>query len=216
MRSLFFLHIFLLIHVESSKILFVQPSFSKSHVMPLQKLAKKVAEKGHKVTFLSQYPLNSPFPKYNDIKLIFNYEYQSLIDDLTRNMNGGNNMFKTISIINKINFGIGNEVFKVKSVQKLMENEKFDLVVIGYFANEYLLGLADHFKCPSIMFSSGSYIASLHKMIGNPLAPEGTFSVLSQSRGTGYVARIKNFFIYGIELLFSRVLFYYQSKSIYE
>lgn len=201
---------------ECSKILFMHPSFSKSHVMPLQVLAKELAKRGHEITFVGLYPLSKPMSNYKDIIVEISAEKQKYKDQIEKAMTGSASIFEMMPILKKLVYEGGNETLQSEPIKKLMRDGKFDLVITGYFVNEYLLGFADHFKCPSIVFCSGSHVAALHKMLGNPLAPEGTYSALSSSKDTNFVHRVKNFLIYGMELLITRFIFFYQSKSVYE
>ncbi|CAG9797603.1 unnamed protein product [Chironomus riparius] len=201
---------------ECSRILFMQPSFSKSHVMPLQALAKELANRGHNITFVGQFPFSKLVQNYRDIKVELSAEYKELADEVGKGMAGSMNLFKMFPILKKLNYGHGNETLQSAPIRQMMKKEKFDLVIVGYFVTEYLLGFADHFKCPSIMFSSGSHISALNKAVGNPLSPEGSQSPLSQTKDYGIVSRVQNFIIYGFELLITRIYFYYQSKAVYD
>lgn len=201
---------------ECSRILFMQPSISKSHVMPLQTLAKELAKRGHEVTFASVFPFDKKIENYRDIKLEVEGEFKTLFDDVSKGMTGGINFFKMFPIMNKMIFGYSNQTINSPIIQKLMKEEKFDLVVIGYFVSEFLLGFADHFKCPSVVFSSSSHLSSLLNIVGNPLSPEGTFSAMSNSKENNFQNRLKNFFIYVMEIVIFKGYFYRQSKSVYE
>jgi len=61
--------IFVLIpeHAESSKILMVFPSPSRSHLVIGSALMKGLAERGHNVTVVSSFPLEKPMKNYRDI-----------------------------------------------------------------------------------------------------------------------------------------------------
>ena len=201
---------------ECSRILFIQPSFSKSHVMPLQTLAKELANHGHEITFLSMYPFDKKIENYRDIKLEVEGEFKTLFDDISKGMSEGIKFFKVFPLFQRMVFGYSNHTINSPVIQKLMKEEKFDLVVIGYFLSEFLLGFADHFKCPSVIFTSSSHVSSLMNAIGNPLSPEGTFSAMSNSKETNFINRVKNYLIYVFEFVLFRGYFYYQSKSVYE
>jgi len=201
---------------ECSKILFMQPSFSKSHVMPLQTLAKELASRGHEVTFVSLFPFDKKIENYRDIKLEVEGEFKSLFDDVLKGMTGGTKFFAMFPIMKKMVFGYSNQTINSPVIQNFMKEESFDLVVVGYFLSEFLLGFADHFKCPSIVFSSSSHFSSLFNIVGNPLSPEGTFSAMSNSKENNFVNRVKNYMIYFMEFVIFKGYFYHQSKSVYE
>lgn len=52
--------------------------------------------------------------------------------------------------------------------QELMKSEKFDLFVSGFFFNNFQLGLAAHFQCPSVVLSSIPNVRALNELVGQP------------------------------------------------
>jgi len=52
---------------ECSRILCLFPSPSRSHVIIATALLQELAEKGHEVTMLSPFPLDTPIKNYRDI-----------------------------------------------------------------------------------------------------------------------------------------------------
>lgn len=56
------------------------------------------------------------------------------------------------------------------SIEQLKQNSKFDLVILEYFYNDFNIGIAAHFRCPSILITSHAMFPSLGNMIGNPSA----------------------------------------------
>ncbi|CAG9797604.1 unnamed protein product [Chironomus riparius] len=201
---------------KCSRILFIQPSFSKSHVMPLQTLAKELANRGHEITFVSVFPFDKKIENYRDIKLEIEGEFKVLFNEASKGMTGGVQFFKMFPIFKKLVFGYSNHTINSPVIQKLMKDEKFDLVAVGYFLSEFLLGFADHFKCPSVVFASSSHVSSLMNIVGNPVSPEGTFSAMSNSKESNFINRVKNFLIYGVEFVLFRGYFYYKSKNVYD
>jgi UDP:flavonoid glycosyltransferase YjiC (YdhE family) len=192
------------------------PSVQKSHVIPVQTLAIELAKRGHDVSFVSIFPINKSVKNYREINLEVNDEYQQLMDEVAKAHTENLVSLKNYKNMNKLYLGFANESIQSAPVQSLMKNEKFDLVVVGYFMSEYLLGFADHFKCPSVIVSPGTHVSTTHKIVGNPLSPEGTYTLMSFAKGTGFMSRVQNFLSYGLELLIFRVMMYNSGKSIYE
>lgn len=215
-----FIGIFLLAMLascESSKILFMHPSFSKSHVSPLQILAKELAKKGHEITFVTMYPLDKPVKNYRDIKIEVNEEESKFYADIGKAMTAGENIFKMMPTLDKAIFHYGNKILQSEAIKNLMNNGKFDLVVAGYFMNDYLLGFADHFKCPSIIFFSGPHVSSLNAMVGNPISPEGTpHGLMQASNINGFLPRVQNLLMYTVDFILFRTFFYYRARSVYK
>lgn len=64
-----------------------------------------------------------------------------------------------------------NEVLQHEIVQQLFRSDQqFDLFVLGYNFNEPLLGIAAHFRCPSVVITPGPAIKAIRDFVGNPAA----------------------------------------------
>lgn len=60
------------------------------------------------------------------------------------------------------------EMYTSPAVQRLKRDEKFDLVVFGWFFNDFHVGLAAHFKCPAVIVSSTPAFKPLRDFAGVP------------------------------------------------
>lgn len=218
--KIYLIFISLLSISECSKILIIHTSLSRSHVIPLQELAKVLAQRNHEVTFVSSFPLDKTIKNYRDIAIPVDKEHVEIYEEFTKVMGNdpdSKNFLDVLKMVTTIIYNQGENALQSNEIKKLLKsNEKFDLVITGYFLTEYLLGFADHFKCPSIVFSSANLVASLHKMVGNPLSVSGTPHILSGSSNMDFMSRVKNFIINGIDLLIFKPLFTYKSRQIYE
>lgn len=211
--------IFLLFEIKTSgclRILFVEPGFSQAQVIPLQNLAVELSNAGHEVTFVSLYPLNKSVPNYRDIKIKIDDDYQEAIDFVNKAIMVDTNVIKLFPVLNKIVYDLGNETLQSSAVKNLMNKEKFDLVITGYFVNDFLVGLADHFKCPSIIFSNGGHVALLKSKIGNPKSADGASHGLLGANNFEFFSRVRNFMLYSFESIALGTYFYYHSKKVYE
>lgn len=75
------------------------------------------------------------------------------------------NIPKVVSLVGKRS----SDAIQHNVTQNLMHSgQKFDLVVIGWFFNDFQLGLAGHFQCPSVVISSVPAIKPLRDLVGNP------------------------------------------------
>lgn len=88
-------------------------------------------------------------------------------------------------------------------VQNLMKsNQKFDLFFLGYNINDMMLGLAGHFRVPSVLFSTIPPMKALRDMIGNPTAAASA-PLFKETGGTnlnfGFYDRFGQFIAYTIE-----------------
>lgn len=217
LRFISILVVLLIAGSECSKILYIHPSLSRSHVIPSQVLAKLLAQKGHEVTFVSPYPQNKPIKNFRDIKLEANEEETNILNEMQKSMSESKISFSIMSKGMMMMQNFGNDTLQSPEIKKLMKNEKFDLLIVGYVMNEYLLGLADHFKCPSIVFFPAFPMASLDKMVGNPLSPEGSPHILANLRSLGsFKERLVNFLFNFMDLMLIKNFFDYQAKTVFK
>lgn len=146
---------------ESSRILFLYPTPGASHLLPLHTLSMALAERGHDITFVSTFPLGKKVKNYRDIVVPFNKADLEFLKEVAQDPSGKGVVYIFPRLTSLI-YRIGNDTLQNKDVRKLMEEESFDLIIVGYFLNEFLFGMADHFKCPSIVFSPiGSFTVNL-------------------------------------------------------
>lgn len=188
-------------------------SFTKSHVLPLQELAKSLAKRDHEVTFVSLFSLSKKPPKnFREIVVKVDEKYFELYDEFAKSMKREHDPnYYDLSTQSSSMF------IPFDEIHNLMKTEKFDLVIVGWFGAEYLIGLADHFKCPSIVFFSGSAFGPLHEILGNPLAVSGALHpMLGGLSEMNFVARLKNFLINGLDVFVISKMFNAQARKIYE
>lgn len=198
---------------ECSRILVLYPTISKSHIIPLQTLAVALAEKGHEITFVSTYPLGKQVKNYRDIKIPFDEADKEFLNEIAKDPKGKGIVYMFPKLTGLI-FKLGNETLQMKEMKKLMNEEKFDVVIVGFFMTEFMLGVADHFKCPSILFSPGPAFTVMLQAIGNPLGTSGTPHLMLPGK-MDFVGRLKTFVATGAELLMTQYL-KYRARQVYE
>lgn len=211
---LFFV-ILLIQNSKSSKILIIHTTLTKSHLLPLQVLARALAEeRNHEVTLFSAFPMGKNITNLREIAIPFDNEDKNYLYEISANaQNKG--FLNVLCHISKINSKIGNNTLQMKEMKNLMRDEKFDLMILGYYTNEYMLGLGDHFKCPTILFSSYNMIASLHRITGNPFDLASTNHFMLQGLKLDFQGRLKNFLMYGFDYLIMKNIFEYYGKEVY-
>lgn len=97
-----------------------------------------------------------------------------------------------------------NHTMNHPKMKKLMAEESFDLVLIGFFMNNFILGIADHFKCPSIIITSMGSMSFTNTMVGNPLGVSGVPHLMMEFKGVmNFKQRVKNVLFYGFDLAMS-------------
>lgn len=74
-------------------------------------------------------------------------------------------MPRLVKIITKMN----QETYTHPIVEKLRRENTFDLIVFGWFFNDFQVGLAAHFKCPAVYVVSMGAVKPVGDLVGNPL-----------------------------------------------
>ncbi|KAG4068827.1 hypothetical protein HA402_004975 [Bradysia odoriphaga] len=154
--------------VKSAKILGFFATMSQSHFIVEEPVMRELAKRGHEVTVVTSYKQAGEPLK--------NYRYIDIPDFLNR---PEIELFRTSATTGK---GMG-FVQGYKMITQLMrvsldyinhdkflplKNETFDLLVFGWFMNDYALGLSGHFKCPSVIISPNVNFYTMRKLAGNP------------------------------------------------
>lgn len=200
--------------VTSSRILVLFPTPSKSHVITVQGLSTALVNKGHEVTVVSPFPLGKKMKNYRDIQSPLSDEVKSFNDGILKNPK--KSMIVMMPEILRIVASTGKDMMEMPEFKRIMKEEKFDLVIIGMFMNNYLLGYGDHFKCPTMMMSAAGAFTFTNMLFGNPLEVSAVSHIMSYTAGKmNFWERLKSFVAYGFDLALHYYLDYKQ-RIIYE
>lgn len=195
----------------ASRILFLFPSPSKSHLIVVQGLSTTLAEKGHDVTVVSPFPLSKPMKNYRDIKSPLTDAVQDISSDMVKNSDQSflTRMPKMLMAIVEMS----RLMIEMPEYQKLLKEEKFDLVIAGMFFNNHLYGYGEHFNCPTIMLSVAGAMTQLNVIMGNPIGVSAVPHMLAhQSEPMNFLQRVKHFMMYSVESVAKLGMDYYQKK----
>lgn len=97
-----------------------------------------------------------------------------------------------------------------------LKNESFDLLVIGWFLNDYALGLSGHFHCPSVVISPNVNMYPIRRFSGSSNSVSTIPSVLmGVSSKMAFFDRVYNLFAYAMECLMFEFSFYFYSMPYY-
>lgn len=196
---------------NTSRILFLFPSPSKSHLIVVKGLSTTLAERGHDVTVVSPFPLDKPMKNYRDINVDVPEEMVKLSNSMVNKPN--KNLFKALPQLLNILFGMGNDMLTMPAFKKIMDEEQFDLVIIGMFFNQYLLGVGDHFKCPTIMLSVTGAQTMTNVLVGNPLGVTSVRHAFFDSNVNTFLDRVKNFLIHGGDFVMQAYIDYVMKQN---
>lgn len=102
--------------------------------------------------------------------------------------------------------------------QQLMRSgQKFDLFVLGWFFNDFQLGLAGHFQCPSVVIGSLPAMKSLRDLVANPSGVPVTPIIGKASRGMPtFLQRATNIAAFIIEFVGTEIMNYFIHAPYYE
>ncbi|XP_058459800.1 UDP-glucosyltransferase 2-like [Malaya genurostris] len=198
------------IYVAGSKILCFHASPVRSHVMIGQALMRGLAERGHEVTMVSSYKVSSPLPaKYREVVIPAEDRISKLVKGfLVKPTNQWKLMpelfFGTMSAANST---LNDPQFLA------LKSEQFDVVIVGLFMPDFMLGLGAHFGAPTVALFSAGLSSITADLVGNPLGvavvPHMIMGKVSQM---DFRNRLRNFLIYLMEKLSGPVASYYQRK----
>lgn len=108
---------------------------------------------------------------------------------------------------------------KHQLVQDLMySGQKFDLVILGWFFNDFQLGLAGHFQCPSVIVSILPAMKLMRDFVGNP---SGIESVGPLNKGPSkepmtFFGRVGNFLFYVFEYFVGEIVDRFFNEPYYD
>lgn len=179
---------------SSAKILGLFTSPNKSHLIIHMGVAKALADAGHNVTVVSTMPYKSQGKQ--NYRLIQLKTAKALDPEFMKGLINEPRPFHKIysGLVDQTTKGT-NATFYTPEMQQLMAEETFDLVIMGYFYNDFQIGVAAHFKCPIILSFMFQLISPLDNMIGNPLEMSYVPAVYTGlKQPMGFLNRMKTFF----------------------
>ncbi|XP_075147163.1 UDP-glycosyltransferase UGT5-like [Haematobia irritans] len=158
----------ILCSVEGAKILSLFQYPGKSQYIFISPLLKALAEKGHEVTSVSTFPQTKPLKNFRDVVVMENFRV--IEDELVEIAEG-----KSLSFFDHLlGFALTGKtlvanVFANEEFKKIMESEKFDLIIIEVLGSEAFFGLGEYFQAPIIGVSTFGTANFLDYVVGNPL-----------------------------------------------
>ncbi|XP_062137933.1 UDP-glucosyltransferase 2-like [Drosophila sulfurigaster albostrigata] len=186
---------------QGANILAVFSCPSPSHLIVEISMAKVLAENGHNVTVVTSMKPHVTHKNMHIIQVDLTEEENQSMKDTMAKLTARDNS-DTLSALFRIRqqfefmFNKNRDVMKDQRVKDLYENKdnKFDLVMIGYFLNNFQIGIAQKLKVPVVLASSMFQWEIFYSTLGNP-------------REIAYVPNIGVFGKIGSTLTFSQRVF---------
>lgn len=180
---------------------------------------RELARRGHDVTVVSAYEESEPqldnyryisIPEFLDHPAFDNFK-----DNALKNAKESNaNMQGIIQLIGPV---MSQTLVTLKHPKFLeLKKESFDLVVVGWFFNDFVLGLSGHFRCPAVVMFPNLNNYFLRKLTGNPnsmsTVPAPLFGFKTPMT---FFQRLANFLVVMFEPVFFEVIDYVYSRPLY-
>lgn len=149
---------------DAAKILCAFPTPSRAQMVVAGPLFEGLALRGHQVTVLSSFPREKPLKNYRDVTVKVDHllEGKPLIShchchcrnlpfismsppsaqlkSLTKSAGVADSFLSTFSTMTHTGLEAANMSMNSKQFRKIMDTESFDLVIVGLFANNFLVG----------------------------------------------------------------------------
>lgn len=117
-------------------------------------------------------PPSKPIANYTSIQLEMGPETKVIWDKMSSSMledaEKGENLFLKMPQMLSTMATINRETYTHPLVLKIRQEKSFDVVVFGWFFNDYQLGLAMDFNCPAVLVASMNSLKPLQNLVGNP------------------------------------------------
>ncbi|XP_050332674.1 UDP-glycosyltransferase UGT5-like isoform X1 [Bactrocera neohumeralis] len=202
--------------VKAARILGFFASPSKSHIIVHCSVADALAQAGHDVTVIASGPNVRQQAKYKYIELEIIGDHPLMSSDIVDKRQPFWRRFGSfLAAINRN----ANETYHNPRVQQFLRQHHagdFDLLLFGYFMNDFQLGLAGHFRCPIVVSFMIQPIYAVNKFVGNPSETAyvpGIFGYLVQPMK--FLERVKNMIVAMIEEIVIQTMQDYQGSKYY-
>uniref|UniRef100_A0A182WIL7 Uncharacterized protein n=1 Tax=Anopheles minimus TaxID=112268 RepID=A0A182WIL7_9DIPT len=184
-------------HAESAKIVCVFPTASKSHVLGAQALLKELGLRGHEVTMVSAFPLKNPPKNYRDVYVPIEDAFSTIMNDFMQG--GSRNMMKLFPKIVRAAQDSSNVTINAPEFIHLVREEQFDLAIVGFFMNSFIIGVGELFRCPTVLYFSASG-SGLTNVVGNPIEVATVpHMMLGPRNPMTFLDRVTNTLLHGME-----------------
>ncbi|XP_065354386.1 UDP-glycosyltransferase UGT5-like [Calliphora vicina] len=201
--SLLFVLTFTVQNVECAKILAVFAFPGPSQYILVQPYLKALAAKGHELTVINAFPQKQPIANYRDVLVMEVHEnYAELVEQAKTERN----KWESMTFMAGFFLNLTETVIKNPAVQKLLNTERFDLIILEVIHTDAWYAFGRHFNAPMIGLSSFGTDPVIDELMGNmsPLSYSPLITAGLTERMT-YLERLKNVILSFMELLHVRI-----------
>lgn len=142
---------------------------------------------------------------------------ESLKDTMMSNAEENkDNLFAILPRLVQSMTGAASHLLRSPQLESLKQ-EQFDLIVFGWFLNDFQIGLASHFNVPSVIVSPVPNSKLMRDYIGNPAEVSSVPTLHLNIKGTmTFTQRFTNFLIHSAEFVMVHVLNYFVMNPLYQ
>lgn len=109
-------------------------------------------------------------------------------------------------------------VLEHKKMQQIMNSgQQFDLLVFGWFLNDFLLGIGGHFRCPIVVITTFLPPKPVRDLVGNPIAVSSAPMINRENDKIPmtFIQRVVHFIISALEFIAFSALDHFVYRSYY-
>lgn len=207
--------------IQCAKILGFFATVSRSHFIVQEPVMRELARRGHQVTVVSLFKQSGePLENYRYIEISDFIEspafenLRSVLTSIDTNTTSSPSFLKRLQLMEPI-CRLSIDTMNHKKFLPL-KNETFDLLVLGWFMNDYALGLSSYFKCPSVVISPNANFYTMRKFSGNPNSASTIPSLfVNYATPMTFFQRLKNVGLYLLEFAVMESMNYFFMKPLY-
>lgn len=191
----------------------------QSHFIVEEPLMRALARRGHDVTVVSSISQHQgPIENYRYIDLsdsINGTSSHNIASAAVQSTDEKSSIFKYFTVFKTL---AGYSMNLLKHPKFLpLKNEHFDLVIIGWCLNDYVLGLSGHFRCPSVIITANVNFYPIRLFSGNPSSASTIPSIMMEvSPKMAFFDRVANLFAYIVEFFMFEIVSYWYTMPNYK
>ncbi|XP_055857860.1 UDP-glucosyltransferase 2-like isoform X6 [Episyrphus balteatus] len=185
--------------------------FTSPHITNLKifmAVANTLIERDHNLTIVTTIPIPIGFiPKKNFRHIFLEIPFESArvftdvntqlaIDPLSKT-NDFKSFFQTVHISTRIQ---RNALMQSEFKEFFAEENKFDLMILGYLLNDFMVGVAPRYDCPIAIISLSGPFGAIGEWIGNPSAISYVqVPFVGKSQPMSFIERFQNLMLHAFE-----------------
>lgn len=157
---------------KTAKVLFIAPTPSLSHNLFFQSIIRELCARGHQVVSIAPDLIQHPIANLTQIDIrTETYGKYNVEDFLLKFQEEKPRLVNVLLEFAATELEMVEAIIKNPQVQKIYNNNKFDLIILENMFYFLFNTWKDHFKCPLIGVASLDLWLSAADNIGNPVFP---------------------------------------------